>query len=259
MIDNLIYTDDFIGFPKNKNISFSHSDNEINFKASLRTKPMDWYYRDNPITYIRNSLGHRCKDIKDIDFNNYFLTTGCSNTEGIGLHLEDTYPYVLSKKLNCDYYNLGLGGTGIDILFYNLITWLCKVKQKPKFVVLQNPDYTRFSLKEGSTIGKGGPWIADNSNLSLADQSKLKFFVLGDEIKYFEHQYEMKKKMIKNIIDVPVIDVYFPGIISTERFQLEHVLFLNKIIDKARDNSHSGRLTNKEISSQILDKLQTLL
>jgi hypothetical protein len=253
-----VYTDDFIGSPKNKNIFFSHSDNEINFKYLLKTQPTDWYYRDNPINYIRNRLGHRCKNIEDIDLNNYFLTTGCSNTEGIGLHLEDTYSHVLSETLNCDYYNLSLGGTGIDILFYNLVTWLSKVKQKPKFIVLQNPTYTRFSLKEGSTIGKGGPWIANNSNLSENDQNKLNFFVLGDEIQYFEHQYEMKKKMIKNIVDVPIIDVYFPDVKSIKEFQLENVLFLN-IIDKARDNAHAGRLSNKQIANQISTKLQTVL
>lgn len=257
---SLIYIDDFIGMSKNKNIFFSHQDSENKFNESLKTAPNDWYYRNNPITYLTNKLGHRCKDIEDIDLDNYFLTTGCSNTEGIGLHLEDTYSHVLSKKLNCDYYNLGLGGTGIDVLFYNLITWLSKVKQKPKFIVLQNPNYTRFSFKEeGSMIGKGGPWVADNSNFSESEQNKLKFFILGDEIKYFEHQYEMKKKMIENIVDVPIIDMYFPGMKISKGFQLKNVLFLWDIMDKARDNLHLGRFSNKSIANQISNKLQTLL
>ena len=253
---SFVYTDDFIGLPKDDNIFFSHYDNESRFKASMKDEPNDWYYRDNPITYNRNRLGHRCKNIEDIDLNNYFLTTGCSNTEGIGLHLEDTYSYILSKTLNCDYYNLGLGGSGIDILFYNLLTWLSKVKQKPKFIVLQNPEYIRYSVKEDSNILVCGPWSKNHDNLN---QEKLQFLVLGDEIRYFEHQYEMKKRLIKNIIDVPIIDVLIPNLKFTKEYQLENVVFLNNAIDRARDNLHRGRLSNKEISSQIVDKLQTLL
>jgi DNA polymerase III alpha subunit len=53
--------------------------------------------------------------IEDIDLNNYILFIGCSHTEGIGLELQTTYPYLVSEELKCDYYNLGLGGTGIDV------------------------------------------------------------------------------------------------------------------------------------------------
>ena len=76
---------------------------------------------------------------EDIDLDNYILVIGCSQTEGIGLKIEDTYPYLLSKNLNCDYYNLGICGTGIDVLNYNLVTWFTKIKKPPKLLI-----YIRF-------------------------------------------------------------------------------------------------------------------
>ena len=66
-----------------------------------------------PTDENNNFTGERAQEII---LNNYILFTGCSHTKGVGLALEDTYPYLLAQKLNCDYYNLALGGTGQDVM-----------------------------------------------------------------------------------------------------------------------------------------------
>lgn len=60
------------------------------------------------IDYDLNSQGYRCNE-----FNNQeILILGCSHTEGHGLPVELTWPYLISKKMNKDYINLAKGGEG---------------------------------------------------------------------------------------------------------------------------------------------------
>lgn len=60
------------------------------------------------IEYNLNSYGYRCNEFD----NQEILILGCSQTEGYGLPLELTWPYLLSKKMNKDYINLAKGGEG---------------------------------------------------------------------------------------------------------------------------------------------------
>jgi len=60
------------------------------------------------IDYNFNSFGYRCNEFD----NQEILTLGCSQTEGHGLPLELTWPYILSKKMNKDYISLAKGGDG---------------------------------------------------------------------------------------------------------------------------------------------------
>ena len=63
-----------------------------------------------PINYKLNSQGYRCDE-----FNNQkILTLGCSHTEGHGMPIELTWPYLISEKMNKDYVNLAKGGEGMQ-------------------------------------------------------------------------------------------------------------------------------------------------
>lgn len=84
---------------------------------------------------LYNSNGHRCKEISDINFRNYILFVGDNITLGNESPIEKTYPYLLSKKLNMDYYNLAIFNGGIDCLKFNLLSWL-KKHSPPKFIVM---------------------------------------------------------------------------------------------------------------------------
>jgi hypothetical protein len=240
-------TDDYIGYALQRHEMFSGSDDLETFNKNLISQPTDWYYANNPIAYQRNRFGHRCKNIEDIDLNNYFLAVGCSITEGIGLHVEDTYPYILSQELNCDYYNLGLGGTGIDVVAYNLLTWLGKVEQKPKFIIIQQPNENRFSTKEGPYINSHGIW-SPKPEFS-------EFLLLGVQNNYFSTRYKLLNLLIKNTSTVPIIDVVKDLLVHET---LNPCIFINAI-DLARDKIHPGKETNKNIALGILEKTQPLL
>jgi hypothetical protein len=63
-----------------------------------------------PIKYDLNSYGYRCNEFDDQEI----LILGCSQTEGHGLPLELTWPYLISKKMNKDYISLAKGGDGMQ-------------------------------------------------------------------------------------------------------------------------------------------------
>jgi hypothetical protein len=244
------FNDDFIGYPKNrKHEMFTGNDSLEKYNESLNVMPEDWYYKNNPIEYHRNNLGHRCKDIEEIDLTNYFLVAGCSHTDGIGLHLEDTYPYLLSKELGCDYYNLSLGGSGIDVLSYNLLTWVAKIKQKPKFLILQIPNIIRYCTVE-EQINVHGSWAEQ------ADKNE--FLILGGQIKYFSSQQTLFRKLIKNHINVPIIDI-FADISSISEINDPELSVRAYGIDLARDRMHMGKSSNKNIANKVLEKVQKFI
>jgi len=246
----MLLNNDFIGYAQyERNSLFSGSDTEELYTQNLKSKSNDWYYRTNQIRYIRNSNGHRCKEIKDINLSNYILYAGCSHTEGIGLELEKTYPYLLSKSLSCDYYNLGLGGSGIDVLLHNLIVWFGTVKQKPKLVIIQWPFWARYArfTKEPTNTN------LQNNRISIISGIKDPTLMEGEGVHYFKTIEHLARIKIKHIIDVPIINVglaEFPSIINDD-----FVIF--DCLDSARD-THMGIESNKNLASKLYNRMHEI-
>ena len=228
----------FIGKCPNITSNFTGGDTEELFQQSLYSQASDWYYRDVEITYSFNEYGHRCKNIKDIDLNNYVLFTGCSHTEGVGLELEKTYPHIISSELGCDYYNLGISGSGIDIMIHNLVTWFNMVKEPPKYLFVQWPSNNRFiRFLENERIMGVIP--------SNCDDETLKFMAIGENINYFndkQHLYE-----------------YTLSQFNLQKFRISFeqntdIDYDANIIrnDLARDLAHAGNVSHQRLASSIL-------
>ena len=122
---------DFLGSDvSNVAYKFVGGDSNAQFNKNSAAQPSDWYYHNKTLTYSFNNQGHRSKNFENIDQDNYILVTGCSHTMGVGLELEKTYPYIVSKELGVDYYNLAVPATGIDVVEYNLLTWFFTINKK---------------------------------------------------------------------------------------------------------------------------------
>lgn len=186
-----------------------------------------------------NSLGHRCRDINQIDLDNYILFTGCSHTLGEGLEIEQSFPFLVANRLKMDYYNLGLSGSGIDILLFNLCQWFNVIEKKPKLLVIQYPDYTRFSsiLDDSDNIIPKGNW----------DNAAKRFIVDGVDNGFFSARKKMAVKQIESF-DVPIITFVHGNTIpySNDNLRMRH-------LDYANDGLHSGVKSHKEFSSIIVD------
>lgn len=104
-------------FRANKVYEWNPSDDEKNYK------PVNKFgknlYQPGDFHYSFNEYGFRCDSFAlPTDISIVFI--GDSNTEGIGLPVECTWAYKLLSKIkeatnkNIAYWNLGIGGTGID-------------------------------------------------------------------------------------------------------------------------------------------------
>jgi hypothetical protein len=231
----------------NRTLEWYSSDNEEKFIEHCKSLPEDWYYRNVKIEYKYNDNGHRSKQINELDFDNYILFTGCSHTEGVGIELDKTYPYLLSNLLNTDYYNMAVQGTGIDVVEYNLLTWFAKFNKKPKFVIVQWPDHSRFLSQY-----PGYENFIPNGTWSKGKEIE-KFFAAAEMSGFYNARKNISYRLIHNVLDVPIIGVY----ISTLRAYDGKSISVRRI-DKARDMQHSGIKTNEDTASRIFHHVQTL-
>jgi len=201
--------------------------------------PNTSYVRDN-VLYEYNNLGHRCSDIGQINLDNYILFAGCSHTLGQGLQRQDSYPYITSKLLNCDYYNLGISASGFDVLFYNVSTWLATFP-KPRLLVLQYPDISRFSVMADALalIEPYGAWRQDRDDTDLI----LKY----QEVGLAEFRTNCYKKLLKTqTINIPCVKLIFG---STKPYD-DNCIRIDRL-DYATDNVHYGPETHEYCADTI--------
>ena len=227
--------------------NFLKEDSEQDFLDNCKKMSEDWIFRHKKITYKFNENGHRCKSISDIDFNNYILFAGCSHTVGVGMQLEDTFPYLVSKILNCSYYNLAVGGCGVDVLQHNISVLLTRYK-KPKFLVLQWPDWTRFLWLESNekNLTPVGSWT---------NHRKLKeFIILGENYNYFLTRQYLAYQLAMSF-NIPLINIVLGSLKASEHIDSKIVI---QLLDRARDLTHYGVKTHSNAAISILDQYQLL-
>jgi len=199
-------------------------------------------YTNNDVTYIFNENGHRCKSVEFLDKSNYILFAGCSHTKGDGLPIEETYPFITSELLGMDYYNLGCGGAGCDVMFYNVYTWLEKYDHKPKLLILQWPfqlRYARQNKENKNNVITEGSWSKDQY---------LDFMVQGERIGYFSLRTSLYENLI-NSLKIPKIFISFPD------YQIgisDYIAFQG--VDKAYDGEHNGPKSHKLLANKILNE-----
>jgi hypothetical protein len=236
----------FIGIDSSAQVLlFSGGDQEIAYDRNVLTQRSDWYYKNKTIEYFYNESGHRSKNIANIDLDNYILFTGCSHTEGVGLELQKSYPYVTSELLQCDYYNLALGATGIDVMMYNLISWFSTIKTQPKAVIIQWPDYSRFvTIQSGLNIQPCGTWSTDPdiiTGILSDDKSKASFT-----------RSLLAKRLIETVISCPIHYVTVKSQIIPDN--IDSIEFTK--LDLARDLAHFGIESNKKLAELLVDAIK---
>lgn len=225
-------------------LNFTGGDSEDLFIENLQKQPEDWYYRKANITYIRNKFGHRCKNIEELNLDNYILFAGCSHTAGIGLELEKSYPYIVSERLGVDYYNLSLPATGIDTMEYNVLTWLFTIAKPPKAVILQLPDHSRFLSKNENydRFLPYGSWT-DDDNCT-------KFIINAEDSGFFNARKRLALSLIEAVATCPVHKIVF----GNQSGYDDKCLYMRKV-DRARDMSHSGIQSHKEFSEVLISAI----
>jgi hypothetical protein len=129
---------------KNKTLNWLPSDTEELYLKNLKNE----FYRlekfgwiDNKIQYKFNSNGFRGDEITT---KPSLLALGCSFTVGIGLHYEQTWPWLVSQILQLNCINMGLGGSSNDTAFRLADYYIPKIK--PRIVFLLSPEKERLEI-----------------------------------------------------------------------------------------------------------------
>ena len=94
---------------------------------------------DSNFTYKFNANGFRCNEFTS---DPTIMFIGCSHTIGIGLPEDNTWPSIVSKKLNMACANLGQGGGSADTAFRLCHGWIDQIKPK---IVRKNQLYESLS------------------------------------------------------------------------------------------------------------------
>jgi hypothetical protein len=150
---------------------------------------------------IFNSRGHRCKEIEEINLQNYILFAGDNVGVGWGTPLEETYPYLISKALKIDYYNLSIFNGGLDSLRYNLITWYTTIPQKPRAIVISNEFLNSFIVTDQNYTKFNICDLNDEKVQSVLDA--------GNTTNYFLTRQFITDKLLSNLIKNPIYQIEF--------------------------------------------------
>lgn len=246
------FYDNFIGDDHSSvSLPFIGTDDLETYQKNKQIKSHDWIYHTLSISYAHNENGHRSKPISQINFDNYILFAGCSHTHGVGLPLKETYSYKFAQKLNVDYYNLAVGGADNYTIFHNLYHWNIKYP-KPKFVVAQWTDPTRFCIVDDAKLTQYG--INSPNPLVKA------FISSADAAGYLNFKMYLFSKLIETTFKIPVIHIGFFGKI----LNVPDNTILIDPLDKARDeghgqaNGHNGILTQNSIVDKITTYYDTI-
>lgn len=252
---NGLYPKGLIGsIYKNETVKFlEFVDDEKDFLKNLNANP-DWEYKNIEIEYSYNIYGHRCIDPKLLN-GEYLLFAGCSLTEGVGLKLEHTYPYIVSQEFNIPYYNISVSGSSPEILMQNVVLFLSMIQQKPKHIIIQWPFFHRYYILNN----KG---MIHYYNGSSDDTDELyrvlveNYVPEGKNIFYRNVLLEYLNNLgIKNIYEIETeFDyAYLPSNVNTIRFR-DFFDYAN--YPRARDLSHPGIIPHGLQAREIIGKIK---
>lgn len=194
---------------------------------------------DAYFTYKFNSHGFRCDEFSD---KPSIVFLGCSHTFGVGLPIYETWPYIVSKSLNLECYNLGIPGGANDTSFRLAYYWLKRIK--PDLVILCQINSARLELIQDNEIVR-----LNQSALARPDAKQ----VYKDFYKCWlstECNLELNKE--KNILAITQICANLN--IDLEIF--DSSFFVDSKVDLARDLMHAGTVTNKNFSDYVLSNLK---
>ena len=258
MIFDLINTDP--GFASSHNLEdlpgagtypFLSVDSRDDFEESLRVKPEDWYYRNNPVEYRLNSQQFRTKEFKDIDWKNSIVILGCSLTFGVGVTEEHTIASYLQKITGKYVVNLGHPGLTNGLIAYNsyylkenyptplsvVNLWTHMVRSFyiiPKTMRLEVKNFHSISAKDMNTIITNNIMWMKMSNSLWKDHP--------NHVQLCLHDYFNDGKPIAMAQKV------FPEVVQLkESWQKD---------ESARDNWHWGKETCEEIAKLIASNIK---
>lgn len=224
-----------------KTVEWFPSDDFGTYKKNLyinRTLLEKYGWIDKKIEYKFNAYGFRSEEFKIEDS---LLALGCSYTMGVGLPIEDTWPYIVAKELNLKYHNLGVGSCSNDTCFKLAYHYIPKLK--PKIVCLLSPEVEHIELIDASNkeIKRFFPRLIRERS----SDNDMAFYK-----KWVETSLNGELNRIKNCLAIEKICENF-GI----KFAALNHEILSRDMDLARDLQHPGISAQQDLANKMILKL----
>jgi len=239
-----------------KVFNWHSGDTEDNWKSACKKFGPNWYYYNKgPITYNYNSIGYRSPEIENTN-NKFFISFGCSHTLGTGLHIEDTYSYVLASQLGMDYLNFGMGGAGQNIVWGNSTRWLQLQTKRPEFVILQWPEAERLTIHTDNRINLFLPSWHGAPDTKTSERNMYLYMLESEDYLYSQaSMYFNNTNLLWKLAGIPTINFTLSektsklfGIHCFKAWTMDESL-------AARDLIHPGPTYNKQMAEYIKSHL----
>jgi len=224
----------------------------------------------NTKTYRFNSLGFRGEEF-DPDAPVKLFVSGCSNTFGVGVDLEESWPFLFKQKLaeqrdlpapSVNLMNFSQGGASNDYVTRTLLEQ--SAQARPDVIVAGFTHMRRFELLDETTGFHIGAIKLEELEQAGGRYAELKrraeFLILGSD------EIQQKVQMIKNVLllqyfcrsrDIPLVFFFFeqwqredlPGALSVPSTEAlyEQIEFGGFVpieralrVDRAADGLHPG-------------------
>jgi len=129
----------------------------------------------NSVTYHFNDFGYRANhDYGPILNKDKIVCIGCSFTEGVGLYVEETWPYILSQKLNKPYIQLGIAGASHGYAMWQIKNVIENIQNKDIYVF--NPPFGRVFQLTDNWFSNKNSWEHESEN-NLENKSENLYYL----------------------------------------------------------------------------------
>lgn len=113
--------------------------------------------QDWKVTYRYNSDWFRCDQFTKTHNGLHVVFSGCSNTEGVGNDIENTWSHMVYKELSktynlSGYFNIGKGGYGWHKIINNFVAYV-REYGAPDILAILHPNLIRYYVWEESNDG----------------------------------------------------------------------------------------------------------
>jgi len=245
------------------------TDTEKLYFKNLKIMGPSWRYATKQISYAKNSLGYRSKDLSDVTDNNFFMVFGCSFTEGEGLAEDEMWANILSDKLNIPVINHAKGGGSAELVYLNSLLFLKNTSSiRPKFVVIQWPQTCRMMYKNLEAYGMLGPWQLDESYANFPKGSPNLTEFYSCMIKHKSDSYNALMMYHSTILlwrlaGIPVYQWTYDTMWEEQlNIKFDDIIWANLSAGEmlpenmARDGLHFGETWNRRVADRLAKSIE---
>ena len=220
----------------NTTVDWFATDSQEAYNFNLKNRYQDledagWV--DQSIDYSFNSLGFRDDEFPT---NLNYLAVGCSHTQGVGLHREQTWVSQLSNMIGEKVFNAGISGAAQDTV-YRVLDQLLP-NYHPKVVFMLAPPSWRMELSDDNQTFK-----VYNFHSYAEDRSKHLDF-------YFQNDINSSINSQRNIDAIQNICNKWNSKLIT--LLSDHDLITD---ERARDLMHSSPDAQKDVANKFKELL----